>query len=308
MVEAFLLFFGSTTMQGSALKWSFEHRIHHAHCDSDKDPYSIKKGFWYAHCMWLFEDAQPLDTRTVADLLRKPLVRFQHRFAVSCMIGSNILTTLFFGYITGDYLGALVITFLLRLFLLHHFTWLINSAAHTWGAKPFSEEQSAVDNFVLSILTFGEGYHNYHHTYANDYRNGIRWYHFDPTKWLIWCLSKLGLASGLRRVSDFAVSKRILIERKERMLEQVREAAFIQRELVEQRVQEMANRLEEELTRLHKLSQRYALYKKERADRATVKALKAEMTGLRKKLKEDLGSWKRFAQAVQRAMPLEAWT
>ncbi|MGZ3688489.1 MAG: acyl-CoA desaturase, partial [Bdellovibrionota bacterium] len=82
----------------------------------------------------------------------------------------------------------------------HHFTFFINSFAHTFGTKPHSQEQTARDSLLLALLSFGEGYHNFHHVYPSDYRNGTAWYHFDPSKWLIWTLEATGQASGLRRM------------------------------------------------------------------------------------------------------------
>jgi stearoyl-CoA desaturase (delta-9 desaturase) len=92
-----------------------------------------------------------------------------------------------------------VFAFLLRMVLTHHFTFLINSAAHIWGSQPYSTAHSARDNWFLSFLSFGEGYHNYHHSFQADYRNGPRLYNWDPSKWLIWGMQKVGLASGLKR-------------------------------------------------------------------------------------------------------------
>ena len=183
-VEAILLFFATVATQGSAIRWGFDHRLHHAHVDKDKDPYTVHHGFWHAHIWWMFKKGAPIESRIVSDLLKNKLVVFQDKFFVPLMIASNALVFGCIAWITQDFIGAFIIGILLRMFLLHHFTWCINSLAHYWGEKNYSSEHSAVDNYAISILTFGEGYHNYHHTYANDYRNGIRWYHYDPTKWL----------------------------------------------------------------------------------------------------------------------------
>ncbi|MBS0636640.1 MAG: fatty acid desaturase, partial [Verrucomicrobia bacterium] len=219
IVEGFLLFFGSMAAQGSALRWSFEHRIHHAYVDTDRDPYCIQKGFWYAHVMWLFDHPRPIENKVVSDLLRNKMVMFQHNYYRYLIMGTNIVAFLFVGWLLDDYLGAFVISWWLRLFALHHSTWFINSLAHTWGARTFSSEQTAVDNFVISLLTFGEGYHNYHHTFANDYRNGIRWYHFDPTKWMIWGLERLGLAQNLKKVNEYHIKERMIAEQKTEALD-----------------------------------------------------------------------------------------
>src|SRR3984893_10575169 len=85
-------------------------------------------------------------------------------------------------------------------------TFLINSACHTIGRQPYSKRCSARDSFLMAIFTFGEGYHNYHHEFQHDYRNGVKPWQWDPTKWLIWTLSKLGLTTGLRRVPREAIS------------------------------------------------------------------------------------------------------
>ena len=200
--------------QGSVLRWAFDHRNHHAFVDTDDDPYSIKKGFWYAHFLWLMVNPKPIEPKTVPDLMRNKMVAFQHRYYPYLMVLSNALVFLFCGWMLNDFWGAFFLVTWMRIFLLHHFTWFINSLAHTWGDKPFCQEQSAVNNFIISLLTFGEGYHNFHHTFANDYRNGIRWYHFDPTKWMIWTLAKLRLASDLKRMDAYTIKKRMVIEEK----------------------------------------------------------------------------------------------
>ncbi|MGZ3634302.1 MAG: fatty acid desaturase, partial [Parachlamydiaceae bacterium] len=79
IVEAILVFFGTMAVQASVIRWSFEHRLHHAFVDTDKDPYSIKKGFWYAHFLWMMEKLQPIDPKIVPDLLKNKLLAFQHR-------------------------------------------------------------------------------------------------------------------------------------------------------------------------------------------------------------------------------------
>ncbi|MBS0634118.1 MAG: acyl-CoA desaturase, partial [Verrucomicrobia bacterium] len=142
IVEGFLLFFGSMAAQGSALRWSFEHRIHHAYVDTDRDPYCIQKGFWYAHVMWLFDHPRPIENKVVSDLLRNKMVMFQHNYYRYLIMGTNIVAFLFVGWLLDDYLGAFVISWWLRLFALHHSTWFINSLAHTWGARTFSSEQT----------------------------------------------------------------------------------------------------------------------------------------------------------------------
>ena len=107
----------------------------------------------------------------------------------------------------------------------HHFTFFINSLAHMWGSQPYTDENSARDNGALALITYGEGYHNFHHIFQNDYRNGVRWWQYDPNKWLISTLSGMGLASDLKRVPDMWIHRAQLamqFKRMERALERKR--------------------------------------------------------------------------------------
>jgi stearoyl-CoA desaturase (delta-9 desaturase) len=211
--EWVLLFFGSMTAEGSAYSWAHDHRLHHSFADTEKDPYCVKDGFWHSHLLWMFKRLPRLDKRIVADLERNTLVMHQHNHYLLWMLLSNLVPTLFVGWLTGAYLTSLLFVWGVRMLLCYHCTWCINSLAHLWGARNFSKEQTAVDNYIISMITFGEGYHNYHHTFARDYRNGIRWYHFDPGKWLIWAMSKIGLSSSLARTSQVRIREKIAEER-----------------------------------------------------------------------------------------------
>ena len=102
------------------------------------------------------------------------------------------LLVFFIGWALVGAFASFYFGFLLRVAMIHHCTWFINSLCHTIGSKTYARELSAVDNALLAF-NFGEGYHNYHHSFAADYRNGIRWYHFDPSKWVIWIAHKLGM-------------------------------------------------------------------------------------------------------------------
>jgi stearoyl-CoA desaturase (delta-9 desaturase) len=205
-------------MEMSALKWSHDHRIHHNYVDTDKDPYSIKKGFWYAHILWLFDYQRDYNPSLIPDLLKNPRVVLQDRYYGAFVIGVNLavfsIGCLFVSPLASFYFGVL-----LRLGMIHHSTWFINSLCHTIGSKTYARELSAVDNALLALMTFGEGYHNYHHAFAADYRNGIHWYHFDPSKWTIWLASKLGMTNKLRIINDLALQKTLVLKDKKMILE-----------------------------------------------------------------------------------------
>lgn len=305
VIEAVLLFFATMATQGSALRWSFDHRHHHAFVDTDRDPYSIKKGFWYAHFFWLFEKPKPIENKVIADLVKRPLLRFQHRFYGTLMVVSNVLVTFLIGYFFQDYFGAFVFAWLLRTFFLHHFTWFINSLAHTWGARTFCEELSAVDNYVIALLTFGEGYHNYHHTFAYDYRNGIRWYHFDPTKWLIWTLSKLGLASSLKKNSRQFIEEKLILAKKEQLLEKIQHSLEDYTESWKEKIEELSSQVIEKLQELKQLKTLYLSLKASQGkEKGRIKEIRSQMKAIQKHLKIQWRYWLILTRRVNALSPL----
>lgn len=203
-VRLFTLIFGAGAFENSVLMWASEHRRHHKHVDHDDDPYCISKGFFHAHIGWLLfklSPAPPFDN--VADLQKDKLIRWQDRYVqwIAIVVSFGIPGML--GFLWNGWagaLGAFLIAGVARIVVLQHCTFLINSACHTIGRQPYSKTCSARDSSLLALFTFGEGYHNYHHEFQHDYRNGVKPWQFDPTKWIIWTLSKLGLVRGLRRV------------------------------------------------------------------------------------------------------------
>ena len=132
---------------------------------------------------------------------------WQHKHYLVLSIITNFGIPLLLGLIFGNVWGMLLLAGLLRLVLSQHFTFFINSLAHIWGSRPYTESNTARDNGFLAFLTYGEGYHNFHHIFASDYRNGIQWWHYDPTKWLIKSLSLVGLASKLRKTPQEIIER-----------------------------------------------------------------------------------------------------
>jgi stearoyl-CoA desaturase (Delta-9 desaturase) len=204
-IEFLLLFFGAGAYEESALKWSSMHRRHHQYTDTDKDPYNIKRGFFYAHMGWFMFWKQSVDYNNTKDLQRSALVLHQHRHFQAWAFVSGILLPMLYGFFTGNPLGALMWGVAAKICLVGHSAFFINSFAHTFGSRPYDASISARDNWVGAFLTNGEGYHNFHHRFPQDYRNGMRWFHWDPTKWAIWTLSKVGLAWDLKKTSDESI-------------------------------------------------------------------------------------------------------
>lgn len=137
---------------------------------------------------------------------------WQHKHYVWLALATNFGIPLLLGLWYGDILGFLLVVGALRLVLSHHTTFFINSLAHIWGSQPYTSKNTARDNGILAFFTFGEGYHNFHHIFEHDYRNGIRWWQFDPTKWLIRGCASLGLTTNLKTVSAYRIEKAKLMQ------------------------------------------------------------------------------------------------
>lgn len=208
LLRAFYLFFGAAAFENSALKWASDHRRHHRHVDDTEDPYNIRKGFWWAHLGWVItKTPQPQGDEFAPDLLNDWLVRCQHRFYVPLAILTGFALPMALGFLLDDPWGGLLLAGFLRMVLLYHATFSVNSLAHTIGIQPYSNVNSARDSIVTALVTFGEGYHNFHHAFPFDYRNGVRRYQFDPTKWLIRGLRWVGLSRDLVRASPVTILK-----------------------------------------------------------------------------------------------------
>ena len=221
-VRLFVLIFGAAAFENSALLWACEHRTHHKHVDHDEDPYDISKGLFHAHIGWLlFKLSPPPPFDNVSDMKRDPLVMWQHRNVQYIGAFVAFIFPAILGFFWGGWsaaLGAFLIAGVARVVFLQHCTFCINSLCHYIGSRPYSSKCSARDSWIMAVFTFGEGYHNFHHEFQHDYRNGVKPWQFDPTKWIIWTLSKAGLATKLRTVpsekillSELAEAQRQLV-------------------------------------------------------------------------------------------------
>ncbi|MFO1498266.1 MAG: fatty acid desaturase [Verrucomicrobiota bacterium] len=205
-VRFFTLLFGAAAFENSALCWAADHRRHHKHSDGDDDPYDISKGFFHAHMGWiLFRCPPETSLDWVRDLQQDRLVMWQHRYYVPIALATAFAAPTALGWVYGGWwsaLGAFLIGGVARVVFVHHMTFFINSLCHTIGRQPYSSRCSARDSAIMAWFTFGEGYHNFHHEFQHDYRNGVKPWQFDPTKWCIWLLHKAALVRNLRRVSE----------------------------------------------------------------------------------------------------------
>lgn len=206
-VRLFTLVFGACAFENSVVHWASDHRRHHKHTDHDEDPYDISKGFFWAHIGWiLFKLNAPQPVDNVKDLQKDALVRFQDKYYVAIAFVAGLVFPAIVGYfVMGGMVGALagfLVVGALRVVLVQQSTFFINSLCHTIGHQPYSTRCSARDSWIMALVTYGEGYHNYHHEFQHDYRNGVKPWNFDPTKWTIMLLHKVGLVSNLRRVPE----------------------------------------------------------------------------------------------------------
>jgi stearoyl-CoA desaturase (delta-9 desaturase) len=217
-------------------------------------------------------------------------------------VGSNVLLWLLVGWLFNDYLGAFVLAWWTRLLFSHHLTWFVNSLAHCWGERTYSKEQSAVDNAILAFLTVGEGYHNYHHTFASDYRNGVRWYHFDPVKWTIWSLNKVGMANNLRRINGYTIKRRLLVEDKKLFLQTLRAGAHERRRELEDRVHQLSEAMQEKIARIRELARDIKTMRRE-AQRSALATARAELRTLKGSLRQDWQSWWHLGGQILDASP-----
>lgn len=201
-VKFVLLIMGGWALQNSALIWCADHIRHHAHTDEDADPYNASKGFWYSHIGWLFMDTPYREDRFAEKLRKDPMIMWQHRYYWP-IVASGLFLPFVLGYlVNGGVVGGVscfLLAGVLRTALVLNSTFTINSLCHMVGTQPHGKQDSSRDSWLISFISFGEGYHNYHHTYSHDYRNGPKWYNFDPSKWLIYSLSLVGLTYNLYR-------------------------------------------------------------------------------------------------------------
>ena len=153
-----LMLFGAMALQNSILIWASMHRVHHKHVDDeDQDPYSAKRGLWFSHMGWMLRDypSSALDFKNARDLKEDPIVMFQHRHYLALALGMNFGLPALLGWINGDLWGSLLLAGVMRLVISQHVTFFINSLAHYWGRQPYTDANSARDNDLLALVTYG---------------------------------------------------------------------------------------------------------------------------------------------------------
>lgn len=184
-------------LQSGPLSWVTTHRLHHAFTDTDKDPHSPRDhGFWWSHIGWIFRgtaqnQSQATKQRYAPDLRKDPYLRFldNYYYVTTLILAAGLLA------IGGWTMVVWAIVF--RVTVSWHFTWLVNSATHLWGTRRFETRDDSRNNALVSVVTFGEGWHNNHHAYPRSARNGLTWKEFDINWYQILFLEKLGLIKNV---------------------------------------------------------------------------------------------------------------
>ena len=210
LVHLFFLFFAPSAMQNSALKWCNDHRRHHAFTDEDADPHPVTRGFFYGHMGWVMcLDKKRHRTNMVKDLVSDPMILWQYKYYQLIFLFHLFVLPLAIGWYFGAPIGGLAIVGWCKALAGLHGTFFVNSAAHWFGSKTFEKNTSATDNPLVALVSFGEGYRNFHHAFPTDYRAGYFPASLDPGKWVIWTLSRVRLTWDLKRIDSKIIEEKI---------------------------------------------------------------------------------------------------
>lgn len=188
-----LAWIGSSSAQRSPLWWSGHHVDHHKYSDTERDIHSPKHGFWWSHMVWMmsgvFDDTPVKHLRTYE---KYPEMMWIHRNWLVPPVVMAVALVVFGGW------SSLFWGFFFSTFLLWHGTFTINSLCHVWGYRRFETKDTSRNNFFLSLITMGEGWHNNHHHYPSTANNGFYWWQIDPSYVILKGLEKLGVVWDLR--------------------------------------------------------------------------------------------------------------
>ncbi|KAJ3567252.1 hypothetical protein NP233_g6484 [Leucocoprinus birnbaumii] len=210
-LQYLLAIVGASAVQRDIEWWCYQHRAHHRFTDTELDPYNALRGFWHSHIGWLLLRAprRRRELVDIEDLRKNPVVQWQRRnyFLLALTFGVIIPGIIPYWCWNESVGSCVVFAIACRMCVVYHTTWAVNSFSHWLGKASYDDKHTPRDNFVVALLTHGEGYHNFHHEFPMDYRNAVEWYQYDPTKWFIWICQKLGLASHLKVALDNEIKK-----------------------------------------------------------------------------------------------------
>ena len=200
-VRFVFLALGSMAVQGPAIEWAATHVRHHAKADQEGDPHSPLEGFWHAHLGWLFREGI-----VESDVFAKPfwadrVTVFIHRtFFLWVALGFLIPAGIGYAFAgMRGFWGGLLWGGFVRVFLVHHVTWSVNSICHSFGKRPWATRDQSRNEWIVGLLALGEGWHNNHHAFPKSAIHGFRWWQFDFNAYLILALEKLRLVRNVEK-------------------------------------------------------------------------------------------------------------
>lgn len=201
-LEYFLVFCGALACQGPVIEWVGLHRLHHKYSDTDPDPHDSSKGFWWSHMGWMFfhvtkKSEIPQYTK---DINSDPVYLFFSNFFVPIQAVLGLLLFWWGGW------AAVTWGIFLRLVVVFHCTWFVNSATHMFGYRNFDSDDKSRNCWWVALVTYGEGWHNNHHAYQSSARHGLKWWEIDITWLTIRLLRSLGLAYDIKMVPAAALA------------------------------------------------------------------------------------------------------
>ncbi|MBZ3874547.1 Acyl-CoA desaturase 2 [Sciurus carolinensis] len=215
-LRLFLIIANTMAFQNDVYEWARDHRAHHKFSETDADPHNSRRGFFFSHVGWLLVRKHPAvkekgRTLNLSDLRAEKLVMFQRRYyKPAVLLMCFILPTLVPWFCWGEtFLHSLCVATFLRYAIVLNATWLVNSAAHLYGYRPYDKNINSRENILVSLGAVGEGFHNYHHTFPYDYSASEYRWHINFTTFFIDCMAALGLAYDRKKVSKAAVLARI---------------------------------------------------------------------------------------------------
>ncbi|WP_448380616.1 acyl-CoA desaturase [Gloeomargarita sp.] len=201
-LEYFLVFCGTLACQGGPIDWVGLHRIHHLHSDQPGDPHDSNRGFWWSHVGWMLHHI-PADAevaRYTKDINTDPVYLFLQNWMLGIQVTLGLVLLALGGW------PWVIWGIFVRLVLVYHCTWLVNSATHKFGYRSYASGDRSTNCWWVALLSYGEGWHNNHHAYPHSARHGLRWWEIDATWMMIWLLQKLGLATKVRLAHESATA------------------------------------------------------------------------------------------------------
>lgn len=201
-LRTLFLILGSMAVQGRVIDWAANHLKHHAFSDEEGDPHSPLEGFFHAHVGWLFSAPEPDRERYCKRLVADPVISFIDRTFLLWVALGLLIPFLIAGW-QGLLWGGLV-----RIAVVNHVTWAVNSVCHTYGERPFDIKDESRNNWIVGLLAFGEGWHHNHHAFPAMAYHGMSWRQFDLSALIIRLLAKLGLARNVKMPSPELIERR----------------------------------------------------------------------------------------------------